>query len=102
MKKLAALLLCALTLLLPLSACGSKPSGPLRVCLDLGLDEIDSNKAESAFKSLMKAVASMGGPEEYELELVPPEGEERDNGRQRAGPYYDLLRLKGGPAVPVP
>lgn len=77
MKKLAALLLCALTLLLPLSACGPKPSGPLRVCLDLGLDGMDSNKAESAFKTLMETVASMGGPEEYELELVPPEGEER-------------------------
>lgn len=76
-KKFAALLLCAVMLLMPLSGCGPKAAGPLRICLDLGLDGADASKAEYAFDSLMKTVAQLGGAQEYEVEFVPSEGEER-------------------------
>lgn len=77
MKKLTALLLCAVILLMPLSGCGPKDTGPLRVCLDLGLDGREMANAEYDFDALMKTVAQLGGAQEYEVEFVPTEGEER-------------------------
>lgn len=77
MKKLTALLLCAIMLFMPLSGCGPKETGPLRVCLDMDLVSADSSKAKNEFELLMEELAKKGGPEEYELEFVPTDGEER-------------------------
>ena len=77
MRKLTAMLLCVLLLLLPISGCGVGDAGPLRVCLDLGLDAVDTTKASFEFESLMKKVVELGGTEDYELEFLPDKGEER-------------------------
>lgn len=101
-KKHAALILCALLLLLPFSGCAPKDTGPLRICVDLDLNSNMAVKARSSFESFMKAVAEAGGPQEVELEFVPPEGEERMGALTRlhtevmSGDAPDLFIINSG------
>lgn len=77
LEKLFIFMLCWLMLLLPLSGCGPRDAGPLRICLDLDLNAASATKAKFEFESFMKTIAGLGGPEEVEIEFVPLEGEER-------------------------
>ena len=76
-RTLAALLTLALIMALCLPGCGQKDTGPLRICLDLDIRDTMVNQATHDFEKILETLAESGGAQEFEIELVPPEGEER-------------------------
>ena len=76
-RTLAALLTLTLVLCLCLPGCGPKDKGPLRICLDLDIRDTMVNQATHDFEKILETLAESGGAQEFEIELVPPEGEER-------------------------
>ena len=76
-RTLAVLLVLTLVLTLCLPGCGQKDTGPLRICLDLDIRSTQVNQATYDFEAILEKLAESGGAEEFEIELVPPEGEER-------------------------
>lgn len=73
----ALLLALTLALTLCLSGCGPKDAGPLRICLDLDLRSTQINRATHEFELMLQSLSESDGLGEFEIELVPPEGEER-------------------------
>lgn len=73
----ALLLALTLALTLCLSGCGPKDAGPLRICLDLDLRSTQINRAAHEFELMLQSLSESDGLGEFEIELVPPEGEER-------------------------
>lgn len=76
-RTLTALLTLALIMALCLPGCGPKDKGPLRICLDLDIRDTMVNQATHDFEKILETLAESGGAQEFEIELVPPEGEER-------------------------
>lgn len=74
---LSLMLALTLALTLCLSGCGPKETGPLRICLDLDLRSTQINQAAHEFESILESLAESDGLGEFEIELVPTEGEER-------------------------
>ena len=74
-RTLAVLLVLTLVLTLCLPGCGQKDTGPLRICLDLDIRSTQVNQATYDFEAILEKLAESGGAEEFEIELVPPEGE---------------------------
>lgn len=95
-KRFIPLLLCALFLLLSFSACAPQETGPLRICVDLGLNNAaDTLKVGYEFESLLKVIAEKGGPavEDMEVEIVPANGEERKGALTRL--HTEIMGGKG-------
>ncbi len=76
-RTLTALLTLALIMALCLPGCGPKDKGPLRICLDLDIRSTQANQATHDFEKLLETLEESGGAQEFEIELVPLEGEER-------------------------
>ena len=94
MKRILPLLLCALLICAGFSGCGSNSPGEslsqgknsgnsLRFCIDVAWGVTYAGGIGGPAEAFLKLCEKAGGPQNVELEIIPPEGEEREGALQR-------------------